>query len=210
MPPNTTTIRRMSWYADDNDLFYVYAGDTDGLIHEYTHNETENSWTRSSTFASSNGYSGATVTPDKNLSTLHVVNAEGNLQLWTREPPGSSGIPLPWTPGATSQQLPVTVYSNSTLQLDKGSATKVLFQDTTGEVFTISLRGDGADAQWNAPVSTGVTARLGTSVKTVQGGLYPGLKEQTHFFMQLNGSDITHLVRNDDTGQLSIFETPVV
>ena len=209
MPPNITTVRRMSWYADDDQLFYMYAGGTDGLMHEYTHTGGTTQWQPTSTFVSSNGYSGATVTPNKTLSMLHAVNADGNLQYWTREPPGSSGVPNSWTPGASSSQLPVTIYSNSTLQLDKGSGTKVVFQDTTGEVFSISLRGDGTDAQWNAPVSTGVTARLGTSVKSIQGDLYPGLNGATHFFMQLNGSDITHLVRNANSGQLSVLETPI-
>ena len=208
MPPAITTIRRMSWYADNNKLFYMYAGGTDGLMHEYTYDSTINKWQPTSDFVRSNGFSGATVTPDTNLSTLHLVNSEGNLVLWTRPPPNDSGVPRAWSQGAASQQLPVSVYANSTLQLDK-KHNQVIFQDTTGELQVIGFRGEGVDAQWNAPLPTGVKARLGASVKAIR-GIYPGpLNSATHVFTQVNGNDITHFVRANNTGALTALETPV-
>ena len=208
MPPNITSIRRMSWYADNDDLFYMYAGGTDGLLHEYTHTAGTEDWQPTSDFAASNGFSGATVRPDTDLSTIHLVNADGNLELWTRTPSKENGVPEPWAKGAISTQLPVTVYTNSTLQIDKGNR-QILFQDTTGEIQAIGFRGDGAAAQWNAPQPTGIKARLGTSVKSIKGGLYPGLSFDTHVFLQLNGSDITHFVRANNSGALTALETPV-
>lgn len=209
MPPNITTIRRMSWYTDDGThLFYMYAGGVDGFLHEYTYDSSQHQWQPTSIFAASNGYSGATTTPATNLSTIHLINAQGNLQYWTRTPPGSNGIPNSWAEGVSSQQMPVTVYSNSTLQLDKGRA-EVLFQDTTGEMHAIGFRGHGANAQWNVPVSTGIQARLGTSVKCIDGALCPGLSSAAHIFMQLHGNDITHLVRANASGELTPLETPV-
>ena len=211
MPPNLTTVRRMSWYADDNDLFYMYAGGTDGFLHEYTYDAVKNEWQPTSDFAASNGFSGATVTPtqtDTNLSTLHVINTDGNLEYWTRPPPGSKGIANSWTRGASSQDLPLQIYTNGTLQLDKGHG-QVLFQDTAGEIHAIGFRGNGTEAQWNAPSTTGIKARLGTSIKSHLGGLYEGLDAQTHVFMQLNGNDITHLVRANSSALLTVFETPI-
>lgn len=121
MPPNVSVIRRMSLYGNDFDdgLFYMHAGGTDGLLHEYTFDQLHAAWQRTSDFVASNGFSASAVSPLTNLSTIHLVNSDGNLQYSTEALAARGSVPQPYNHGATPQQLPVIVYSDSALQLDK-------------------------------------------------------------------------------------------
>lgn len=213
MSTNTNLTRRLSWYNDgkNNDGFnYLYYTGLDGLLHEITYHIPANTWQQSYSFNNSNGYSGSTILADSshNLSTMHLINQDGQLQLWWRNLSDGSTPAAPWTEGVDSAgaNWPVEIYRNSTLAMSQNTGVEAIVQDLTGELYGVGWQGYRATQQWDSPVDSGIKAMLGTGVAaTGSGNLFPGLNVKASVFVQLNGSDITHLLRNNSA--LSIYHT---
>ena len=203
MPTNTSLVRRLSWYNDGKNsqgFNYLYATGTDGLLHEYTFKLASNNWQHTNIFPNSNGYSGCTILADssKNLTTMHLINQDGQMEFWWRNLTVDSVAATPWNKGVESgTEWPVTIYENSTLAMSQNGI-QLVFQDPTGELYDVGWRGYRDSQQWNAPVDSGLKAMLGTSVAATDGGnIFPGLNIKASIFVQLNGNDITLLLRNN-------------
>ncbi|KAK2805873.1 hypothetical protein FQN51_008647 [Onygenales sp. PD_10] len=63
----------------------LFASGTDGHMHEYLYNEDEESWTDGSTFASTNGYGGASVWSQNNYAYLFTLGNTQLIDLWWRD-----------------------------------------------------------------------------------------------------------------------------
>ncbi|KAK2798538.1 hypothetical protein FQN50_008806 [Emmonsiellopsis sp. PD_5] len=83
-----TTARGIRYDAKKPGLgggLSLFASGTDGHMHEYLYNEDDESWTDGSTFASTNGYGGASVWSQNNLAYLFTLGNTQLIDLWWRD-----------------------------------------------------------------------------------------------------------------------------
>lgn len=75
------------WYSDSqvNMGFLVFYGGTDGLVHEVTWHEGNNSWTDGFTFPGTNGYAGFDTRLVNYTLSIVLVNLLGCLEVWWRD-----------------------------------------------------------------------------------------------------------------------------
>ncbi|KAL9115561.1 MAG: hypothetical protein Q9187_007286, partial [Circinaria calcarea] len=72
----------------------LYAGGPDGLIHEYGYDQMTDLWTPGYIFPGTNGYAGCSIGFTTTLTTLHLLNADNELEFWWRNwKKGNSSYP---------------------------------------------------------------------------------------------------------------------
>ena len=63
----------------------LYAGGTDGILHEYIYDEQDGSWSAGFTFPNTNGLGGASTWFTGSEAFLYVGGNDGTLELWYRD-----------------------------------------------------------------------------------------------------------------------------
>jgi hypothetical protein len=140
------------------------------------------------------------------------MTSAGSLQSWWRNMTDSSNPAASWTQGITtptkSSSLTATPYLNSTLATSSNDD-QLLFQDSTGKLWSIGWLGNRETQQWGTPIDSGITAVKGSCVVAQEANSWKGEPEKAHIFTQLNGNDITHLLRTDNGTLIVVDELPI-
>ena len=179
----------------------LYVGGNDGLVHEYGFDQTTDFWAAGYAFPATNGYAGVGTEAAGALTSLHVLNADNNLELWWRDwGIGDNSFPSgSWHRGADSSSL-IRINSSVSTCFGEGSA---YYQDPTLSISGLPWTGDGAAEVWNSsfsiPDAQGIAATAITcsaSSATIMGTYF------IHIYFQGNGSNILEYGRQGSTWSL--------
>lgn len=172
----------------------LYVGGDDGLVHEYFYDDQASgtAWDLGFTFPNSNGFAGASITSRGNLSTMHLVNVKGELELWWKDSniqsTNSTSYPIGiWNKGVDSGN---GIYPNTTMCADGN----VFYQDPSDHIIGFPWTGTVNTQRWGDSFDiSNVTVLPGTSIGCHF--FYPPSDNSYYVYYQTNGSDIMQAVR---------------
>ena len=167
----------------------LYAGGYDGLIHEYGFDQNTDIWKAGYAFPATNGYSGVGPEIAGNLTTLHLVSADNELELWWRDwNRGDDSFPSgSWNRGAKDSS---PIQANSSVSVCFGDAV-AYYQDPSLGIKGAPWDGYEASEVWNSSFS--VTNAQGVARTTITCAYSPTTASgnyTTHVYIQGNGSNI--------------------
>ena len=170
----------------------LYVGGDDGLVREYFYDDQATAWDLGFTFPDSNGFAGASITSRGNLSTMHLVNDKGELELWWKDSniqsTNATSYPIGiWNKGVDSGN---GIYPNTTMCADGN----VFYQDPNDHIIGFPWTGTVNTQRWGDSFDiSNSTVLPGTSIGCHF--FYPPSDNSYYVYYQTNGSDIMQAVR---------------